>query len=84
MYKITFSKVADKTLRKMPGNFAIIITKKIKQLAVNPKKMHNVKKLTDHPGYRLRIGDWRVLYTLNETEMIIHIVSIKTRGEVYK
>ena len=84
MYKITFSKIADKTLRRMPGNLATTIVQKIKRLAVNPSKMHDVKKLTDHPGYRLRVGDWRILYSVNENEMIIHIVAIKTRGKVYK
>ena len=84
MYKVTFSKHADKTLRRMPRNTAQNIVKKLKELAVNPKRMRNVKKLTDHPGYRLRIGDWRVVYTLNENEVLIHVVKIKSRGEIYK
>ena len=84
MYKVTFSKQADKTLRRMPRNTAQNIVKKIKELAVNPKRMRNVKKLTDHPGYRLRFGDWRVVYTLNENEVLIHVVKIKSRGEIYK
>ncbi len=84
MHRITFSKQADKTLRKMPRNLALKIAKKIKLLALDPNSMRNVKKLTNYPGYRLRIGDWRVVYTVNDTELIIHIVKIKTRGEIYK
>ncbi|CAN2042020.1 mRNA interferase RelE/StbE [Candidatus Magnetomoraceae bacterium gMMP-15] len=84
MYKITFSKKADKTLRRMPRNLAKNIAKKIIELSTNPEKMRNVKKLTNHPGYRLRIGDWRVVYTINKNELIIHVVKIKSRGEVYK
>lgn len=84
MYKITFSKQADKALRRMPRNVAIIIAKKIKELAESPKRMRNVKKLTDHPGYRMRVGDWRVVYTVKKKEVLIHIVKIKSRGEVYK
>jgi len=84
MYKITFSKQADKALRKMPRNTALIIAKKIKELAENPKRMRNIKKLTDHPGYRMRVGDWRVVYMVKEEEVLIHIVKIKSRGEVYK
>lgn len=68
----------------MPSNIAMNIAKKIKELAANPKNMRNVKKLTDHPGYRLRTGDWRIVYILNENKKMIHIVKIKTRGEVYK
>jgi mRNA interferase RelE/StbE len=84
MYKITFSKDADKTLRRMPRNISLKIVQKIKQLARNPQTMRNVKKLTDHPGYRLRIGDWRIVYTVNDKELFIHVIKIKSRGEVYK
>jgi mRNA interferase RelE/StbE len=84
MYEITFSKDADKAMRKMPRNVALIIANKIKELAGNPSEMRNVKKLTNHPGYRLRVGDWRVVYTVNDNELLIHVVNVKTRGEVYK
>ena len=84
MFTITFSKIADKALRRMPRNIALNIGKKIKELANNPSGMRNVKKLTNHPGYRLRVGDWRIIYTVNENELLIHIINIKTRGEVYK
>ena len=79
MFKITFSKNADKALRRMPRNNAVIIANKIKELAANPSKMCNVKKLTNHPGYRLRVGDWRVVYTVNDNELLIHVIN-----EVYK
>lgn len=84
MYKITFSKKADKSLRRMPRNVALNIAKKIKQLANDPEGMRNVKKLTNHPGYRLRVSDWRIVYTLDDNELIIHVINVKTRGEVYK
>jgi len=84
MYKITFSKDADKALRRMSRNVAQNIANKIKELAGNPYEMRNVKKLSDHPGYRLRVGDWRVVYTINDNELLIHVINVKTRGDVYK
>jgi mRNA interferase RelE/StbE len=84
MYKITFSKNADKAMRRMPRNNAVIIAEKIKELADNPHGMRNVKKLTNHPGYRLRVGDWRVVYTVHDNELLIQVINIKTRGEAYK
>jgi len=84
MYKITLSKNADKALRRMPRNLALNIAKKIKQLAELPHGMRNVEKLTNHPGYRLRVGDWRIVYTVNGNELVIHVINVKTRGEVYK
>ncbi|MFZ5766251.1 MAG: type II toxin-antitoxin system RelE family toxin [Thermodesulfobacteriota bacterium] len=84
MYKIAFSKNADKVLRRMPRNIALTIATKIKELAGNPHSMRNVKKLTNHPGYRLRVGDWRIVYTVHDNECVILVISVKTRGEVYK
>ena len=46
--------------------------------------MRNVKKLTDAAGYRLRIGDWRVVYTLEQDRLIVAVIKIEPRGEVYK
>ena len=84
MYRITFSKRADKALRRIPRNIALIIRKKIKELAKNPHRMRNVKQLTNHPGYRLRVGDWRIIYTVNDNELLIHVINVKTRGEAYR
>lgn len=84
MYKIFFSKNSDKALRRMPRNLALKIAKKIKELANNLHGMRNIKKLTNHPGYRLRVGDWRIVYTVNDDELIIHVINVKTRGEIYK
>jgi mRNA interferase RelE/StbE len=84
MYRITFSKNADKVLRRIPRNIALVIGKKIKELAQNPHKMRNVKQLTNHPGYRLRVGEWRIIYTVNNDELLIHVINVKTRGEAYK
>ena len=77
MYKITFSKQADKSLRKMPRNLALKIAEKIKKLSESPEKMANIKKLTDHPGYRLRVGDWRIIYVISDKDKTIHIIKNK-------
>lgn len=68
----------------MPRNLALKIAKKIKELANDPHGMRNVKRLTNHPGYRFRVGDWRIVYTVNDNEFFVHVINVKTRGEVYK
>lgn len=68
----------------MARNTALTIGKKIKELASDPHSMQNVKKLTNHPGYRLRVGDWRIIYIVKENELLIYVINIKTRGEAYK
>jgi len=68
----------------MPGNIRKLIFKKIAELAKAPEAMRNVKKLTGHPGYRLCVGDWRIVYLLDQNKLLIVVVKIEPRGGVYK
>jgi mRNA interferase RelE/StbE len=69
----------------MPRNTAQLIREKMEQVAINPfAPISNAKKLQGRPGYRLRIGDWRVIYEINKDEVIIIVMKIAPRGEVYK
>ncbi len=85
MYKITFTNQASKALLKMPRNTAQLIREKLDQIAIDPfASIPNAKKLLGRPGYRLRIGDWRVIYEINKDEISIIVMKIAPRGEVYK
>jgi len=42
------------------------------------------KKLQGRPGYRLRVGDWRVIYEIGKDRVVIIVMKIAPRGEVYK
>jgi len=84
MYQLAYTKQAHKALQRMPRNTAQLIRKKLEQLAEAPHRMPNVKKLTEHPGFRLRIGDWRVLYTLDGDRLLIQVLRIAPRGGAYQ
>jgi len=85
MFSIEYSKAARKALKAMPRNTARLIMEKIEALSADPMASNNnVKKLTNHPGYRLRIGDWRVIYTIHEHALLIAVVRIAPRGDVYQ
>lgn len=84
-YQITYSKAARNALKSMPRNIAILIREKIEALAIDPfAANNNVRKLTKHPGYRLRVGDWRVVYLIYEETVMIAVVRIAPRGEAYR
>ncbi len=84
MYAIQFTRQAIKALRKMPANEAASIRLKIKELASNPFTVPNVKSLAGRPGYRLRVGDWRVIFEVAQNEQAISILTIAQRGGVYR
>jgi mRNA interferase RelE/StbE len=85
MFKVEYSKPARKALKAMPRNVAELIVEKIGALAANSfAHNNNVRKLTGHPGYRLRVGDWRVVYLIHERGLLIAVVRIAPRGEAYQ
>lgn len=54
-------------------------------LSSNPYAYNsNVKKLVNREGYRLRVGDWRIIYKINDNEIVILVLEIDTRGGIYK
>jgi mRNA interferase RelE/StbE len=85
MFRIEYSKGARKALKSMPRNTARLICEKIEVLAADPfAANNNVRKLSDHPGYRLRVGDWRVVYLIHDQAVLIVVVRIAPRGDVYQ
>lgn len=84
MYKITFTKQAFQKLKKLPKNLQRIIRKRIEDLAKDPyAPNNNATKLQGIDGYRLRVGDWRVIYHIDNNQLVIEIIKIASRGEVY-
>lgn len=84
VYQLVLSKQADKTLRKLPRNLSRRIKEKLIQIAADPYARHNnVTKLQERLGYRLRIGDWRVIYEIEDEELIVFVLKVGPRGEVY-
>jgi mRNA interferase RelE/StbE len=85
VYRLIFTKEAQKTLRRLPRNVAVLIQEKLAQLAADPYGSNsNATKLQNRVGYRLRVGDWRVIYEIRDNELLILVVKIAGRGEVYR
>ncbi len=85
VYKIVFTRQAFKSLRKTPAPVARRIREKLESLAKAPYAPHpNVTKLKNRPGFQLRVGDWRVIYTLRDDELVVLILKIGHRGEIYR
>lgn len=80
MYKIVFQKAALKFLKKQDRKTQERLLKAINQLPDGT----DIKKLQGLEMYRMRVGDMRVLYTIDEIVMIISIENIDNRGDVYK
>ena len=84
-YKLVFAREAQKEFLRLPKNTALLVRQKLEQLAVDPYAPNaNAKKLQNRSGYRLRVGDWRVIYEIQNERLIILVLKIASRGEVYR
>lgn len=83
MYQIEFSKQSIRALRRMPANTAALIRSKLNAVAQDPFAAQGVKKLAGRDGYRLRVGDWRVLYLLDGGRLRVLVTEIGPRGDIY-
>ncbi len=84
MYTVIYQKQAIKTLAKMPSAIAIKIEAAFNQLATGNSINLDIKPLEGMPYYRLRVGQWRAVYNINEGKLTIVVVKIGARGGVYK
>lgn len=85
MYSISIKTTALKELEKVPKTYAIKITNSINKLAQDPRPP-GVKKLkgTDETLYRVRVGDYRIIYSVEDKIQIIEVTRIGHRKDIYK
>ncbi|MDH4413086.1 MAG: type II toxin-antitoxin system RelE/ParE family toxin [Rhizobium sp.] len=80
--QINYTKEARRTPSRIPVNERRRILLKIEQYAEDTRSQaNNVVKLQDRPGYRLRVGDWRVIF--DEFDNILEVEKIGSRGSIY-
>jgi len=85
VYRILFTKQPQRALLKLPKDKSVAVMRGLEQIAKDPYARHvNVTKLQNRPGYRLRVGDWRVIYDLRNEELVILVLKIASRGEAYR
>lgn len=86
MYSVNFASSARKALKKLPKEILEKIIRKIEDLISNPYSPHlDVKKLAGGGGeHRLRVGDYRIVYLIEDDRLLILIVAIAHRKDVYK
>jgi len=85
MYEIRIKASAQKDLLRLPYRIRLQINEKIMKLALNPRRRDlDIKKMKGNDLCRLRIGDYRVIYQAQEHFLIILIVAIGHRKEIYQ
>ena len=82
-FTILLTKKAEKQIDKLKDNIAIPILEAITQLENNPRPT-GCKKLKGRDAFRIRIGNYRVIYEIFDNELLIEVIALGHRKDIYK
>ncbi len=83
MYSIQITASAIKDYRKIPDREAKRINTVIDALAANPRPT-GCKKLEGRDAFRVRVGDYRIIYEITDKILTVYVIRIRHRKDVYK
>jgi mRNA interferase RelE/StbE len=83
-YTVITERQVEKVLRRLPREVLTRVDRLLVGLADDPRPV-GCKKLKGYENlYRIRVGDWRVVYAVEEDQLIVLVVEIAPRGQAYR
>lgn len=82
-YRIEIRPQVEKALKKLPRPVVIAIQKAIDQLSTTPRPP-SAKRLSNREEWRLRVGDYRILYLVEDDRLVVVVVKVGHRKELYR
>jgi mRNA interferase RelE/StbE len=82
MYEIIFSETAKKQLSKLEKDIQQRILAALEKIRIRPESF--VKKLVGDPAYRLRVGDYRVIIDIDKGKLLILVIKVGHRRNIYE
>jgi mRNA interferase RelE/StbE len=83
-YRVQVKKAASKVLARLPKDLLRRIAVAIDNLAVDPRPSGCKKLVGLHEYYRVRVGDWRITYTVQDDILLVIVVEVAPRGGAYR
>jgi mRNA interferase RelE/StbE len=83
-YTVEFSRKAERQFKDLPKSIQVKLAPKINALADDPRPRGAKKLEGEDELYRIRVGDYRVIYQVQDKALIVLVVKIGDRKEVYR
>ncbi len=83
-YTVSFRKSAEKDIRKLDARLQQRVFTAVEPLARNPRPSGCRKLQGSADAYRIRVGDYRVIYTVDDAILIVAVERVRHRREVYR
>ncbi len=84
MYEVYLEHTAEKDLRKLTPEFFHRIVAEIKKMAENPRPSGCRKITGSKRDWRIRVGDYRIIYEIEEKAKIVRVMRVRYRKEAYR
>lgn len=84
MYELRYTREAARAMARLPRTLRGRIERRLVKVAEAPERARGVVRLEARPGYRLRVGEWRVIFEVDRGALIVLVLRVAPRGEVYK
>ena len=82
MYQIIFTANAESQLKKLEKSVQERIIIVLERIRIRPE--HFIERLVGEPGFKLRVGDYRIILDVDQDKLIILVLKIGHRKNIYK
>lgn len=82
-YKVAIKKSAAKEIERLPRKDMKAVLERVESLSENPRP-RDCKKLSSQEKYRIRCGNYRILYAIEDDILIVFVVKVGHRRDVYR
>lgn len=83
MYRVVLSRAARKQLDDLPDDIAARILTRLENLQTDPRPA-DVKKLKGRDAWRVRVSDYRVIYIIDDKDLLVFVIRVGHRRDVYR
>ncbi len=83
-YRVVVSDEAARQIRKLPQTAQRLVIARIEALAAEPRPARSKKLAGEADLWRVRAGDYRIIYTINGGELLVLVVLVQRRRDVYR
>lgn len=83
-YRIEFTPAADRDFRRLPRDIQTRLRPKIDALGENPRPRGGEALASEEGLYRIRVGDYRIVYQIRDQVLVVVLVRIRHRREAYR
>ena len=83
-YSVTFARSARKELQALDATVATRVLRRLEVLSISPRPTGVIKIEGADDLWRLRVGDWRIIYRISDRDKLVDIIAIRHRKDAYR